>query len=105
MSVDVWCKGDEQMQDVIVEEDAVRFCRVTTEEGGGGGPGSGGPISMDKDEKRMRREIANSNERRRMQSINAGFQSLRQMLPHHEGEKLSKVGGRLFLKVVSFLVL
>lgn len=90
MSVDVWCKGDEQMQDVIVEEDAVRFCRVTTEEGGGGGPGSGGPISMDKDEKRMRREIANSNERRRMQSINAGFQSLRQMLPHHEGEKLSK---------------
>lgn len=46
---------------------------------------------MDKDEKRMRREIANSNERRRMQSINAGFQSLRQMLPHHEGEKLSKV--------------
>lgn len=94
MSVDVWCKGDEQMQDIIVEEDAVRFCRVTTEEGGGGGggPGStgGGPITMDKDEKRMRREIANSNERRRMQSINAGFQSLRQMLPHHEGEKLSK---------------
>uniref|UniRef100_A0A1Q3EVP8 Putative bhlh transcription factor n=1 Tax=Culex tarsalis TaxID=7177 RepID=A0A1Q3EVP8_CULTA len=92
MSIDVWCKGDEQMQDVIVEEDAVRFCRVTTEEGGGGGPGStgGGPITMDKDEKRMRREIANSNERRRMQSINAGFQSLRQMLPHHEGEKLSK---------------
>jgi len=42
-------------------------------------------------EKRMRREIANSNERRRMQSINAGFQSLRQLLPHHEGEKLSKV--------------
>ena len=36
-----------------------RFCRVTTEEGGGGGPGStgGGPITMDKDEKRMRREI------------------------------------------------
>lgn len=42
-------------------------------------------------EKRMRREIANSNERRRMQSINAGFQSLRSLLPHHEGEKLSKV--------------
>ncbi|XP_028049594.1 helix-loop-helix protein 11 isoform X2 [Monomorium pharaonis] len=41
-------------------------------------------------EKRMRREIANSNERRRMQSINAGFQSLRTLLPHHEGEKLSK---------------
>lgn len=41
-------------------------------------------------EKRMRREIANSNERRRMQSINAGFQNLRQLLPRHEGEKLSK---------------
>lgn len=42
-------------------------------------------------EKRMRREIANSNERRRMQSINAGFQLLRSLLPHNEGEKLSKV--------------
>lgn len=41
-------------------------------------------------EKRIRREIANSNERRRMQSINAGFQSLRTLLPHHDGEKLSK---------------
>lgn len=47
--------------------------------------------NMDHDEKRMRRQIANSNERRRMQSINAGFQSLRNLLPHHEGEKLSKV--------------
>lgn len=44
------------------------------------------------DDKKMRRQIANSNERRRMQSINAGFQSLRNQLPHHEGEKLSKVG-------------
>lgn len=41
-------------------------------------------------EKRIRREIANSNERRRMQSINAGFQNLRALLPRHEGEKLSK---------------
>ncbi|CAH0386163.1 unnamed protein product [Bemisia tabaci] len=59
--------------------------------GGGGGGGGGGD-----QEKRIRREIANSNERRRMQSINAGFQSLRTLLPHHEGEKLSKkvVGGR-----------
>nr|XP_018917464.1 PREDICTED: helix-loop-helix protein 11-like isoform X2 [Bemisia tabaci] len=53
--------------------------------GGGGGGGGGGD-----QEKRIRREIANSNERRRMQSINAGFQSLRTLLPHHEGEKLSK---------------
>jgi transcription factor AP-4 len=41
-------------------------------------------------EKRLRREIANSNERRRMQSINAGFQSLKTLLPHDEGDKLSK---------------
>lgn len=41
-------------------------------------------------EKRMRRAIANSNERRRMQSINAGFQVLRSLLPQSEGEKLSK---------------
>lgn len=27
MSVDVWCKGDEQMQDVIVDEDAVRWVK------------------------------------------------------------------------------
>lgn len=47
------------------------------------------PTPMDT-EKRIRREIANSNERRRMQSINNGFQSLRSLLPHHEGEKLSK---------------
>ncbi|KAF5305903.1 hypothetical protein FQR65_LT07514 [Abscondita terminalis] len=47
------------------------------------------PTTMEA-EKRIRREIANSNERRRMQSINAGFQSLRSLLPHHEGEKLSK---------------
>lgn len=55
--------------------------------------GTGNSVTiMDHDEKRMRRQIANSNERRRMQSINAGFQSLRNLLPHHEGEKLSKVG-------------
>jgi hypothetical protein len=42
-------------------------------------------------ERRIRREIANSNERRRMQSINAGFQSLKSLLPHTDGEKLSKV--------------
>jgi len=51
----------------------------------------GGPMNMEQtSEKRIRREIANSNERRRMQSINAGFSSLRNLLPHHEGEKLSK---------------
>ncbi|CAH8545626.1 unnamed protein product [Heterobilharzia americana] len=42
-------------------------------------------------EKRVRREIANSNERRRMQSINAGFDSLRILLPTiSDGEKMSK---------------
>lgn len=54
---------------------------------------SGRPVSPKtamEQEKRIRREIANSNERRRMQSINAGFASLKTLLPHHEGEKLSK---------------
>ncbi|XP_033116190.1 transcription factor AP-4-like isoform X2 [Anneissia japonica] len=47
------------------------------------------PVHKDSD-KRVRREIANSNERRRMQSINAGFQSLKTLIPHSDGEKLSK---------------
>ncbi|KIH57662.1 hypothetical protein ANCDUO_12144, partial [Ancylostoma duodenale] len=38
------------------------------------------PNSSDPD-RRLRRQIANCNERRRMQSINAGFQSLRALLP------------------------
>ena len=43
-------------------------------------------------DKKMKREIANSNERRRMQSINMGFETLKQLLPMTmEGEKLSKV--------------
>ncbi len=54
----------------------------------GGAQGGGGGNTIQ--ERKIRREIANSNERRRMQSINAGFQSLRTLLPHHEGEKLSK---------------
>lgn len=41
-------------------------------------------------DKRVKREIANSNERRRMQSINAGFQKLKRLLPVNDGEKLSK---------------
>ncbi|PSN44139.1 Transcription factor AP-4 [Blattella germanica] len=55
-------------------------------------------------EKRIRREIANSNERRRMQSINAGFQSLRTLLPHHEGEKLSKVGPMQIIFIIQYLL-
>ena len=42
-------------------------------------------------ERRLRREIANSNERRRMQSINTGFKTLKATIPHEEGEKMSKV--------------
>jgi transcription factor AP-4 len=38
-----------------------------------------------------RRAIANSNERRRMQSINAGFQQLKELVRPGETEKLSKV--------------
>ncbi|XP_037329179.1 transcription factor AP-4-like isoform X1 [Pungitius pungitius] len=48
------------------------------------------PETAQDQERRIRREIANSNERRRMQSINAGFQSLKTLLPQADGEKLSK---------------
>ena len=41
-------------------------------------------------EKKARREIANYNERRRMKSINDGFESLKDILPV-DGEKTSKV--------------
>eukprot|EP00118_Oscarella_pearsei_P008254 m.41756 g.41756 ORF g.41756 m.41756 type:complete len:245 (+) comp33245_c0_seq2:72-806(+) len=41
-------------------------------------------------ERRLRREIANSNERRRMQSINTGFKTLKATIPHDDGEKISK---------------
>jgi hypothetical protein len=60
---------------------------------------SGGDQDQDR---RLRREIANSNERRRMQSINAGFQSLRTLLPHHEGEKLSKVRKNHVFYIINF---
>lgn len=45
---------------------------------------------METKDKRVKREIANSNERRRMQSINSGFQKLKRLLPVNDGEKLSK---------------
>lgn len=51
--------------------------------------GSSGSSGVD--DKKIRRQIANCNERRRMQSINAGFQALRQLLPRKDGEKISKV--------------
>ena len=50
-------------------------------------------------DRKARREIANSNERRRMQSINAGFKSLKGILPQIAGEKLSKVF-KVFLEVL-----
>jgi hypothetical protein len=71
---------------VEVEEEQEEY--EEEEEGGGGGGTGGGvrpPGKVMEQEKRIRREIANSNERRRMQSINAGFSSLRSLLPHHEG--------------------
>lgn len=64
------------------DEDVVRgLCRMDSR--------SISPRSAQEEDKRIRREIANSNERRRMQSINAGFQYLRSLLPQGE-EKLSK---------------
>lgn len=71
---------------------------VVVDDNGGDSNSQATPISGKmslESEKRMRREIANSNERRRMQSINAGFQNLRSLLPRHEGEKLSKVSGTI----------
>jgi transcription factor AP-4 len=44
---------------------------------------------LDRDQT-MRREIANSNERRRMQSINTGFQQLKSLLPLCDDDKISK---------------
>ncbi|GMR43821.1 hypothetical protein PMAYCL1PPCAC_14016 [Pristionchus mayeri] len=83
----------------ILAGDAVRM-RAWTEAGGRvmGGSGSASVSPTNGIEKtgnadidrRIRRQIANCNERRRMQSINAGFQSLRALLPRKEGEKLSK---------------
>ena len=43
------------------------------------------------DEKKSRREIANCNERRRMQSINDGFARLKSLVPCIANEKVSKV--------------
>lgn len=48
------------------------------------------PIQNESD-KKMKREIANLNERRRMQSINAGFRTLKSLIPRTDGDKLSKV--------------
>uniref|UniRef100_A0AC34PUI1 BHLH domain-containing protein n=1 Tax=Panagrolaimus sp. JU765 TaxID=591449 RepID=A0AC34PUI1_9BILA len=55
-------------------------------DGSGNRNGSTTPV----DDRRLRRQIANCNERRRMQSINAGFQALRSLLPRKDGEKMSK---------------
>ncbi|KAK0416506.1 hypothetical protein QR680_012530 [Steinernema hermaphroditum] len=50
----------------------------------------GGTTTISAEDRRLRRQIANCNERRRMQSINAGFQALRSLLPKKDGEKMSK---------------
>uniref|UniRef100_A0A0N4ZU82 BHLH domain-containing protein n=1 Tax=Parastrongyloides trichosuri TaxID=131310 RepID=A0A0N4ZU82_PARTI len=54
----------------------------------GNGSNESNDITMH--DRKMRREIANCNERRRMQSINDGFQALRALLPRKYGEKMSK---------------
>ncbi|CEF66385.1 Transcription factor AP-4 [Strongyloides ratti] len=54
------------------------------------GNGSNDNNETTQSDRRMRREIANCNERRRMQSINDGFQALRALLPRKYGEKMSK---------------
>lgn len=49
-------------------------------------------------DKKTRREIANSNERRRMQSINTGFLRLKALVPSISKEKVSKVSFQNFSK-------
>lgn len=56
-------------------------------------PSSGESSQKRPMDKKLRRQIANSNERRRMQSINEGFHNLRLLMPHLQGEKMSKVDG------------
>ncbi|XP_055682119.1 uncharacterized protein LOC129789363 [Lutzomyia longipalpis] len=80
-------KSDEFVMMEALQKSDEKF--IIKQEDGGGGELHNTSTMIDND-KKMRRQIANSNERRRMQSINAGFQSLRLLLPHHEGEKLSK---------------
>ena len=41
-------------------------------------------------DKKMRREIANCNERKRMENINTGFRTLKVLLPQSQNEKTSK---------------
>ena len=51
------------------------------------------PMSLEKQreqDKKLRRAQANSNERKRMQSINRGFDSLRSIIPDGHDEKISK---------------
>ena len=43
-------------------------------------------------DKHFKRQIANYYERRRLESINTGFEALMTQMPHIQGEKLSKVG-------------
>lgn len=48
-------------------------------------------------ERAIRRNVANLNERRRMHSINDGFDVLRNYLPGQGRENLSKVGNQKFI--------
>ena len=50
-------------------------------------------------DKKTRREIANSNERRRMQSINSGFMRLKALVPSISKEKVSKVRLVFYVKL------
>ena len=55
-------------------------------------------LSLTRLERTMRREIANSNERRRMQNINNGFDDLKALVVSDQDEKISKVVECLFTK-------
>ena len=57
-------------------------------------------------EKKVKREVANSNERRRMQNINNGFQDLKAIVCGDDDGKISKVSYScmsLILLIIFFL--
>jgi len=49
------------------------------------------PVGVVMQDRKVRRAIANGNERRRMQSINAGFEKLKELVCPLDKDKLSKV--------------
>ncbi|XP_055342309.1 uncharacterized protein LOC129590895 isoform X2 [Paramacrobiotus metropolitanus] len=79
------------LDESIASKTDMMNCAASSASSASASPGPSLPVP--EQDKRMRREIANSNERRRMQCINNGFVSLQNILPKNymkRGEKMSK---------------